>query len=198
MSCKRTPSGRRTCGSGREPSKTANLKELVKEYHGRCHLHEKWGEKMSFTEAVFGAKPEKTDHHQQYFTKVRLHEIADQLAKQWNRNTFKDFEELYDYVRSILLISPTNPNGKIKNPNALIYYDIALRLSSQYNVWPKDYVYLNGNGPFEGAKALGLDKLKDKERRIAYSAIIAQYPILAGLDAGELEDFLCVSRIKLI
>ena len=194
MSCTRTPSNRSTCGSEKQPFNAANLNELVEIYQKKHDLHKIWGEKRSFEEAVFGAKPEKTDPHQQYFPKVKLHEIADHLAKQWNRNAFKDFEDLYDYVRSILHISPTNPYGKIKNPNALIFYDIALRLSAQYNVWPKDYVYLNGNGPSDGAKALGLEKLKDKKKRIAYSESVKLYPALSKLDAAGIEDFLCIYK----
>lgn len=196
MNCSRTPSNRRICVSAQKASEATKLKELVKEYQKKFNLHKKWGEKRSFEEAVFGAKPEKTDPHQRYFPKVRLHEIADYLAEQWNSNSFKDFEELYEYVRAILLISPSNPDGKINNPNALIFYDIALRLASQYHVWPKDYVYLNGNGPSIGAKALGLEKLKvkDKNKRISYSDSIKLYPALSELDAAGVEDFLCIYK----
>ena len=197
MSCKKTTSNRKKCSSMQKQSDASNLQEFVKTYQSNYNLHERWNKKCSFEEAVFGAKPDKTDPHQKYFPKVRLHEIANLLAKQWNSSAFNDFEDLYDYVCSILYKSKTNPDGNIKTPNSLIFYDIALRLSAQYNVWPEKYVYLNGNGPSDGAKALGLEKFKYKNKRIAYSVITAQYPDLADLDAAEIEDFLCVCKKEL-
>ena len=132
-------------------------------------------------------------HQAIYYTKKELRKIAEHLAAHWNRKTFEDFEDLYEYVSSILVITVTNPDGVVKNPYALIIYDIALRLASRYGVWPKKYVYLNGSGPFKAARILGFGKFIRK-RKILYSDVIKKYPELGKLDAAELEDFLCIHR----
>lgn len=173
---------------------TATLEDLVRYYKEHHDLHHQWDRECSFPEAVFGGS--KVHPHQARIPKARLKEIADFLANHWNRDSFKDFEDLYEYVRSLLVQTPTNPNGIVKNPHALIIYDIAIRLVYKYGVWPEKYVYLNGSGPYEAAKALGLGKFI-KQRKILYEDIIRNYPELAALDAAQLEDFLCIFHNRL-
>ena len=202
------------CSSLEDAQEAKSLSDLVKHYKEHHQSDLDWRENLSIPEAVFGDqstfagefpfKPEKKDidwdvfkknvhvnpHQARYYTPNELQKIAERLAANWNRDSFKDFEDLYDYIKSILVISPSNPKGVVKNPHALIIYDIALRLARRFGVWPKKYVYLKGKGPFEGAKALGLGKYI-KYRRILYSDIIKHYPELKELDAAELENFLC-------
>lgn len=194
MSCTSMQPRMGKCAPPPNVSPTATLEDLVRYYKEHHDLHRQWDKECSIPEAVFGGS--KVHPHQARIPKARLKEIADFLANHWNRDSFKDFEDLYEYVRSLLVQTPTNPNGIVKNPHALIIYDIALRLAYKYGVWPEKYVYLNGSGPYEAAKALGLGKFI-KQRKILYEDIIRNYPELAALDAAQLEDFLCIFHNRL-
>lgn len=210
MSCSKRNSKKVKCSLKGNAPNVKSLRELVKHYKKHHQLDLDWRDNLSIIEAVFGdnnynseIEPLQTiptdlkwdnfqanPHQARHYSKEELKEIAISLAANWNRTSFKDFDDLYDYVHSILVISSINPNGKVQNPRALIIYDIALRLARRFGVWPKKYVYLNGIGPFKGAKALCLGKYI-KYRRILYSDIIKYYPELKELDAAELENFLC-------
>lgn len=214
MNCSQNHIKRSPCSPKMKALNAKTLKDLADEYQKERHLREEWSVDRFFHDVVFGdlrqdapklpQKPSetewsvyigkvKTHSHQTRIPKGRLRKIAERLAANWNRNSFKDFEDLYDYVSSILVKSTTNPNGLVKNPYALIIYDIALRLAFRYGVWPQKYVYLNGSGPYEAAKTLKLRKYI-KKRKILYSDVIKQYPELGNLDAAEIEDFFCIYR----
>ena len=218
MSCSRNHIAKSGCSPKKKPSNEKTLEELISEYQNERHLREDWGKKRSIPEAVFGdlrpnaphcasdvlpegawddcsPKVKAHSHQSRYYSKSALHKIAEHLAANWNRHSFKDFEDLYDYVYSILVKTPTNPKGVVANPYALIIYDIALRLAYRFGVWPEKYVYLNGSGPAKGVEALGLGKYikKDKKRKtILRTDIVKHYPELGELDAAQLEDFLCI------
>ena len=217
MNCSKNHTTKSTCSSKKSISPVKSLKDLLDEYQNTSHLHKDWDKCRSIPEAVFGdtsytpGNPPMPDvlpdaqwndflgqvminpHQARYYTKDELHKIAEHLAAHWNRKTFKDFEDLYEYVGSILVKTAANPSGLVKNPYALIIYDIALRLAYRHGVWPKKYVYLNGSGPFKAANILGLGKFIRK-RKILYIDVIKKYPELGKLDAAELEDFLCIHR----
>lgn len=219
MSCSKSNLSRRGCKSKTKSNEEISLENLVEVYKKDYDLHRNWKRVLTIPEAVFGdftiytkVQPlidtlsvsqwsdflEKVKpHSHQYprpYSKEDLREIAKYLAEHWNRSSFKDFEDLYDYVCSILLMTPSNLSGIVKTPHSLILYDIALRLAYRYGVWSEKYVYLNGNGPFEGIKALKLSKYIRRDRKILYSDIIKHYPELTELDAAQLEDFLCIFR----
>ena len=216
MNCSKNHTTKSTCSSKKSNSLVKSLKDLLDEYQNTWHLHEDWDKCRSIPEAVFGdlrpnaprcasdvlpegawddclPKVKAHSHQSRYYSKSALRKIAEHLAAHWNRKTFKDFEDLYEYVGSILVKTAANPSGLVKNPYALIIYDIALRLAYRYGVWPKKYVYLNGSGPFKAANILGLGKFIRK-RKILYLDVIKKYPELGKLDAAELEDFLCIHR----
>ena len=217
MNCSKNHTTKSTCSSKKSISPVKSLKDLLYEYQNTWHLHKDWDKCRSIPEAVFGdtsytpgnppmpdvlpdaqwnvflGKVKINPHQARYYTKDELRKIAEHLAAHWNRKTFKDFEDLYEYVGSILVKTAANPSGLVKNPYALIIYDIALRLAYRYGVWPKKYVYLNGSGPFKAANILGLRKFIRK-RKILYLDVIKKYPELGKLDAAELEDFLCIHR----
>lgn len=218
MSCSRTHIAKSGCSPKKKPSNEKTLEELISEYQNERHLREDWGKKRSIPEAVFGdlrpnaphcasdvlpegawdvclPKVKANSHQSRYYSKSALRKITEHLAANWNRHSFKDFEDLYDYVYSILVKTPTNPKGVVANPYALIIYDIALRLAYRFEVWPEKYVYLNGSGPAKGVEALGLGKYikKDKKKKtILRTDIVKHYPELGELDAAQLEDFLCI------
>ena len=221
MNCSKNHTTKSTCSSKKSISPVKSLKDLINEYKKKWHLHEDWGIYRSIPEAVFGDTSYTPDNppmpdvlpdaqwnvflgkvkihsHQTYpmtlsQNQIILRKIAEHLAAHWNRKTFEDFEDLYEYVGSILVKTAANPSGLVKDPYALIIYDIALRLAYRYGVWPKKYVYLNGSGPFKAANILGLGEFIRK-RKILYSDVIKKYPELGELDAAELEDFLCIHR----
>ena len=218
MNCSKNHTTESTCSSKKSISPVKSLKDLLDEYQNIWHLHKDWDKCRSIPEAVFGdlrpnaphcasdvlpegawddclPKVKAHSHQSRYYSKSALREIAEHLAANWNRHSFKDFEDLYDYVYSILVKTPTNPKGVVANPYALIIYDIALRLAYRFGVWPEKYVYLNGSGPAKGVNALGLGKYikKDKKRKtILRTDIVKHYPELGELDAAQLEDFLCI------
>ena len=219
MSCSRSQSRKEKCNPCSKSLSPSNLGELVREYKEKHDLHRTWDKKLSIPEAVFGYPyippfaPKLKDilekeewnrfeedaiihsHQRRPYLSQDLRKIAEHLAANWSRTLFEDFEDLYDYIRSILVDTPTNQKCLVKDPNALIIYDIALRLALRYGVWPPKYVYLNGSGPSKGVETLGLNKYikKDKKRKtILRSDIIKHYPELGELDAAQLEDFLCI------
>ena len=199
-----------------QEAKANTLAALAQAYkHDEEKVHDIWGKKLFIPEAVFGdrcknpdarltsdslteekwgdfLKRAKKDNHQRRIPTARLCEIAEHLATRWERDAFEDFEDLYGYVSSILVLTPNNPNGKVKNHCALILYDTALRLAYRFGEkWPEKYVYLNGGGPIEAAKMLNLNPYI-KKRKILFEDVIKVYPEFGELDATEMEHFLCI------
>ena len=210
---------RRKCQASPNSKGDGISDELINHYLKEHDVRKIWDRSLSIPQAVFGdANPDlakypnpdklsdkewgtflknvKKDPHQARIPNDRLRIIAEHLANHWKRDSFCDFEDLYDYIQSLLAKPSSNPARLIQNPNALIIYDIALRLAHRFNTWPEKYVYLNGSGPYEAAKALGLGKFI-KQRKILYEDIIRNYPELAALDAAQLEDFLCIFHNRL-
>lgn len=196
--------------------KANTLAALVQAYkHDEEKVHGIWRKELHIPEAVFGdrgknpdarltsdilteeqwrdfLKRVKKDNHQRRLPNAQLREIAEHLAAYWERDSFKDFEDLYGYVCSILVQSKANPDGKVKNPCALVLYDTALRLAYRFGKkWPKKFVYLYGGGPNDAAKILKLNPYI-KKRKILFTDVIKVYPEFGELDATETEHFLCI------
>ena len=217
MSCSVSKLPKGKCGAPPKIANPKSLKDLVDAYLD-ARPDRYCAKALSIPEAVFGwisdnpqllpdvllenqwdAFIDKVtiDRHQsRKYSKRDLRDIAEYLANNWKRNTFSDFEDLYEYVCSILVLSLSNSTEVVKNPHALILFDIAIRLAERFNVWPKKYVYLNGNGPFEAAMDLGLGNFI-KGRKISYGEIIKYYPEFLKLDAAQLEDYLCIYHEQL-
>lgn len=104
---------------------------------------------------------------------------------------------LFAYVSSILVQSKANPDGKVKNPCALVLYDTALRLTYRFGKkWPKKFVYLYGGGPIEAAGILELNPYI-KKRKILFANVTKVYPEFKKLDATETEHFWCINHQKI-
>lgn len=216
MSCSTSKSGTNAPYPLQDKAKASTLAALVRAYkHNEEKVHDFWSKKLFIPEAVFGdrckypdaqitsdilteeqwrdfLKRVKKDHHQRRIPNDRLREFAEHLAIHWKRDSFEDFEDLYEYVSDILVQSKDNPDGKIKNPCALVLYDTALRLSYRFGEkWPKKFVYLNGGGPIEAAKILELNPYI-KRRKILFANVTKVYPEIKKLDATETEHFLCI------
>lgn len=100
---------------------------------------------------------------------------------------FVDFEELYDFVE-----------GKLEHINGigdLTVYDIAVRIGWHQNPWvlPKDYVYIHAGTKVGAEKVLGIRIIG---KRIPFS-FFNGLSRLSGLNALELEDYLCIHKNQL-
>lgn len=99
-------------------------------------------------------------------------------------NSFTDFEELYDFVNSVI--------GYISGIGALTVYDTSKRIGHLFEnaIYPKMYVYLNA-GAMEGAKALlGRDDLKFREPANLFEPFFGTFPSVFT------EDILCIFKNK--
>ncbi len=212
----KSQSGRHASYPPPKEAKGNTLAELVQEYTKlKENVHGIWSKELFIPEAVFGDRCEnpdtrltsdilteeqwkdflkrvKKDEHQHRISPDRLREIAEHLAAHWNKDAFKDFEELYKYICDILVQSKANPDGKLTNPCALVLYDTALRLAYRFGKkWPNKFVYLNGGGPNDAAKMLKLTPYI-KKRKILFADLVKAYPEFNPLDATETEHFLCI------
>lgn len=97
-------------------------------------------------------------------------------------NSFRDFEELYDFIRSII--------GSIKGIGLLTIYDTARRIGHLLvpAICPKMYVYLAA-GAKDGAEALlGIKNLKFREPIDLFK------PYFGTLASVFIEDILCIYK----
>jgi len=106
---------------------------------------------------------------------------------------FKDFEELYDVVNSLI--------GNLDNIGPLTVYDTSLRIGHLIDkpIYPREKLYLN-NGAMEGArKLLGGRKLSSKEVLSTFfsypeTLAVAGIKSLQTLPNNLIEDFFCVMK----
>ncbi|MBO5703483.1 MAG: hypothetical protein J6R91_02765 [Bacteroidaceae bacterium] len=99
---------------------------------------------------------------------------------------FVDFEELYDFVCSVI--------GKINGIGPLTVYDTAKRIGHLLTpaIYPKQYVYLAA-GALEGAKMLlGDKKLKFREPIKRFE------PYFGTLGSLYIEDILCIYKADFV
>ena len=94
--------------------------------------------------------------------------------------SYKDFEELYEEVNSLI--------GHIKGIGKLTVYDTALKLGCIMNprVFPRDYVYLMADAPYNAACRYYGKKLSYIEPIGTFAAEFGKIPSMF------IEDFFCV------
>ena len=98
---------------------------------------------------------------------------------------FVDFEELYEFVKSVI--------GGISGIGPLTIYDTARRIGHLFDtpIYPKEYVYLAA-GAKDGAKNLLKNKicypLKDRVPKELFS------PFFGTLSSAFVEDILCIFK----
>lgn len=95
---------------------------------------------------------------------------------------FVDFEQLYDFVASVI--------ADIKGIGPLTVYDTAKRIGHLFDnpIYPEQYVYLSA-GALDGAKVLLPNlKLKLREPRKLFE------PFFCGLPSIFIEDMLCIFK----
>lgn len=98
--------------------------------------------------------------------------------------SFTDFEELYDFVRSSI--------GNITGIGPLTVYDTAKRIGHLFDtpIYPKPYVYLSA-GALDGAKVLlGRNDLKFRELTTLFEPYFGTFPSIF------IEDILCIFKDK--
>lgn len=130
---------------------------------------------------IFGIKASINAHQRRIPKSVLSRFLGIMSSLSWP-STFKDFEDLYDYV---------SKKSGLSFPNCLLVYDFSLRMG--YNISPKvlpqKYVYLF-NGAKEGAEALLGAKIKGYK----IPTSIFHYIIGKRLNSYELEHFFCVCK----
>ena len=97
-------------------------------------------------------------------------------------NSFADFEELYDFINSVI--------GGISGIGALTVYDTTKRIGHLFDtpIYPKPYVYLNA-GALDGARALlGRNDLKFRELTTLFEPYFGTFPSIF------IEDILCIFK----
>ena len=97
---------------------------------------------------------------------------------------FIDFEELYEFIKSII--------GGISGIGLLTIYDTARRIGHLFDtpIYPKEYVYLAAGAKDGAALLLNRDKssIKDRESRELFS------PFFGTLPSAFVEDLLCIFK----
>lgn len=97
---------------------------------------------------------------------------------------FIDFEELYEFVKSVI--------GGISGIGPLTIYDTARRIGHLFDtpIYPKEYVYLAAGAKEGAAVLLNRDKnsLKDREAKDLFS------PFFGSLPSAFVEDLLCIFK----
>lgn len=143
---------------------------------------------------VYGTADGRVADHQRRIGKKTLDSAIDALRSAgFDKNgrcsqcSFKDFEELHDTIAKII--------GGIGGIGDLAIYDIAVRIGAHQDpvVAPKDYVYIHRGTRTGAEKALGRGI---KGRRIPLTDFQG-IPYLDGMNALEIEDFLCINKDKL-
>lgn len=134
--------------------------------------------------------------HQAVIGKKYCRKVGECLCKHFNTSRrFNTFEELYDYVKSILT-NPFNGNAPVvKGEDCLIIYDIAKRLAKRFAADPDAYIYLNGSGPKTAIKDLIPNY---RGSTIPRKVLISSYPSLGRLSSADIEDFLCIYKNEII
>lgn len=116
------------------------------------------------------------------FVKDNLKEVSLINRKGKICNVFNDFEELYDFIRSVI--------GTISGIGPLTVYDTARRLGHLFDtpIYPQMYVYLAA-GAKEGAKSLlGPKELKFRESIDLFRPYFGTFPSIF------IEDMLCIFK----
>lgn len=97
-------------------------------------------------------------------------------------NKFKDFEELYDFIRSVI--------GNVKGIGLLTIYDTARRIGHLLDtpVYPKEYIYLAAGAKTGAENLLNLKRnsLKFREPTKIF------FPYFGTLPSAFIEDILCI------
>lgn len=94
----------------------------------------------------------------------------------------KKFDEIYELFNAC----------KIKGIGSLTVYDVALRVSWNYNIHP-DFLYLHA-GTKVGALNAGLIKKGDKKDKLTKNEIVEKCKWLENVEMYRIEDFLCIYK----
>lgn len=100
--------------------------------------------------------------------------------------SYHDFEEIYEEVDKLI--------GHVRGIGKLTVYDTALKLGCTMNprVFPRDYVYLMANAPYNAAYRYYGRKLHDIEPIATFAADFGEIPSMF------IEDFFCVMHKYII
>lgn len=149
--------------------------------------HRAWqalAENVALDRATRGQDARGVKHSHQYRIPNAVLCDASELANQMRPVLIEaeDFEEILDAVNQIRLA--------LRGLGPMWAYDAAERIGAHRGIVPLRFVYVQ-RGALVGARRLGLVVIKGRVR-------YADLPeALRVLDAGEVEDFLCVNKTRL-
>ena len=150
-----------------------SIKEVIKECVCQRHGHQYCISEDSINNAVDALLNSEF---------VGVQKVAPFVQKNKLFEGFVDFEQLYDYIASII--------AGIPGIGPLTVYDTAKRIGHLFAnpIYPQQYVYLSA-GAMDGAKALlGTKNLKFREPTALFE------PYFRGLPSIFVEDILCIFK----
>jgi len=179
-----------SCKSKKQHLEKGSLQFLVHDYLHKWgnsyHLEDQWwGDKeLTWEAAITRAWKSRLKNgvmhgHQRRVAKKLSQGLEIALADSLNPKDFKDFESLYDWVKSVV--------DRVKGLGLTTAYDVARRLGAWLELEPS-LVYLHA-GTAIGARKFGID---------GEVAALSAFPNeIQVLGATHLENFLCIYKDKL-
>lgn len=136
---------------------------------------------------------------QSYFAGTPVVDNLLEYLKDINRETFKDFDELYDYVMQI----KRKNKDKTKGFGYTCIYDFSLRYGWNHNpkILPRKFVYVHAHPKTCAQHLSELGFITSKVRTSTYRIPIEDFSeeiLQPGMTAADIEDFLCVYRKEIL
>lgn len=178
------------CKRNKDPANNSSLQLLIDEYTARWgdsyELEDRWwGDKtLTWEQAITRAWKSRFENGKMHGHQCRVAnklseglEVA--LADEIKAEHFKDFQSLYDWVKSVV--------GRVKGLGVTTAYDVARRLGAWLILEPS-IVYLH-TGTAAGARKFGVE---------GEVAPLSAFPKeIQSLGATHAENFLCIYKNQL-
>lgn len=153
---------------------------------GCCHVNNEFIKSDTYENCVYHAFYDENDKkysHQHRITRYILDAYKNKLLPIENEfKTCKNFDEVYKLFKE----------HRIPGIGNLTIYDVALRVSQNYGIYP-DKVYLHA-GTTKGALNAGLIKKFSRKDTLTISEITEKLQWLKDIEPHIIEDFLCVCK----
>lgn len=153
---------------------------------GGCCKNDEFIKSDTYEKCVYHAFYDKNDKkysHQRRIPKDKLDTYKGELLplKKEVKN-YRDFDSIYELFK----------NHKTNGIGELTIYDVSLRISQNYGIYP-DKVYLHA-GTKKGAINTGLVKPYGRKDKLTVDEISAKFKWLKGVEPYLIEDFLCIYK----
>lgn len=155
-----------------------NVDDILKKCVCNRHGHQYCIPESSVNKAVEALKKSK-------FTNSLLREVPF-IQKGKINEAFIDFEELYDFIHSVI--------GNLKGIGQLTIYDTARRIGHlfDYPIYPEMYVYLSAGAKEAAEHLLNKKPLKYREPIYLFTPCFGTFPSIF------IEDILCIFKDRFV